>query len=375
MNIVETISKSLGSEVYGKLGSLIGEGSDKTRAAASAAIPTLLAGLTHMGSTREGASRLATAVDEADENLTSNIGSLASGDAHSVVNRGREMLGSIFGGSSLSGLGGVLSKFTGIGSGSIVGLMGGLLPMLLGGLKKIKSSMGLDAGGLSSLLTSQKDNIAQAMPHGLSGMLSGVPGLSDITGGVREYAGNAADAGRATMRAVADTGRAAVPAASHAIRWAVPLVLLLGVGTWLIYKYANRNPEPNPNPTVINPPDMSDAARTAGAKIGSVATALTGDVKDWSTSAFDTLGNIKDSASAEAALPTLRDLSSKLDGVTTTLGGLPADAKKPIVSMLGSSYSKLKDLASKAMSIPGAGEKLRPVIEPLLNKLQALTGV
>jgi len=373
MNIVETISKSLGSEVYGKLGGLIGEGSDKTRGAANTVIPTLLAGLTHMGSTREGADKLASAVDEADEHITSNIGSLPSGDAQSMVNRGREMLGSIFGGSSLSGLGGALSKFTGIGSGSMLGLMGGLLPLLLGGLKKIKNSMGLDAGGLSSLLTSQKDNIANAMPHGLTGMLSGVPGLGDIAGTAREYAGNAADAGRATMRAVADTGRAAVPAATNILRWAVPLAILLALGAWAVYKIANHTTEPTPTPRVSTP-NLNDAARTAGEKINSAATALTSDVKDWSTSAIDAFGNIKDAASAEAALPTLRDLSSKLDGVTTTLSGLPADAKKPIVSMLGTTFAKIKDLATKAMNIPGAGDKLRPVIEPLLSKLQALTG-
>ena len=109
---------ALGDDVLGKLGSLIGEDHDKARSAASASIPALLAGLAHLGSTREGAAKLASAVDQADEHLTSRAGSLTVNEAHSMLDRGRELLGSLFGSSSLSGLGGALGKFTGMGSGS-----------------------------------------------------------------------------------------------------------------------------------------------------------------------------------------------------------------------------------------------------------------
>jgi hypothetical protein len=376
MNIVETITKSLGSDVYGKLGGLIGEGSEKTRAATTAAIPALLAGMAHLGSTREGATKLASAVDEADEELPSRMGSLVGGEAHSMVDHGRELLGSLFGSGPLSSLGGALAKFTGMGSGSMLGLLGGLVPLLLGGLKKLKNSAGLDAGGLSQLLASQKDNISRAMPQGLAGMLSGVPGLGDISGAARDYAGSAADAGRAGMRAVASTGRAAAaPAAGNFLRWAVPLALLLCIGAWGIYKFANRAPEANPTPRVSNPPATLPAdARTAAARIGSSIGDAGEQVKGWSTSAIDALSNVKDAASAEAALPTLRELTTKLDGVSTTINTLPGDAKKPILQTLSSSFTKIKELADKAMAIPGAGEKLRPVVTPMLDKLQALIG-
>jgi hypothetical protein len=375
MNIVETIRNALGDDVFGKLGSLIGEDHDKARAAASASIPALLAGLTHLGSTRDGAAKLASAVDQADENLTSRAGSLAGSEAHSMLDRGRELLGSLFGSSSVSGLGGALGKFTGMGSGSMMGFLGGLLPLILGGLKKIKGNMGLDSAGFSQLLSSQKDNITSAMPQGLSGMLASVPGVGDIVGAAKKYAGAAADTGRAAGRAVADAGRAAAPAASNAMRWAVPLVLLLALGAWLIYKYANRTPETSPPGPQANktPAELPDA-RAAAAKIGSSMAGLTDQVTSWTKSATDAFSNIKDEASAQAALPSLRELNDKLDGVKTSLSAVPAEAKKPILQTLSSSFTKLKELADKAMAIPGVGEKIRPVVEPMLNKLQALSG-
>jgi hypothetical protein len=376
MNIVETISRSLGDDVYAKLGSLIGEDHDKAQAAASASIPALLAGLAHLGSTREGSVKLASAIDQADEHLTSRVGSLAGGEARSMLDRGRELLASLFGSSSLSGLGGALGKFTGMGSGSMMGFLGGLLPLILGGLKKIKGSMGLDSGGLSQLLSSQKENITAAMPQGLSGMLASVPGVGDVVGAARKYAGAAADTGRAAGRAVADAGRATAPAASSAMRWAVPLVLLLALGAWLLYKYANRTPEPAPPGPQANkaPAQVLPDARTAAAQIGSSMSGLTDQVTSWTKSATDAFSNIKDEASAQAALPSLRELNDKLDGVKTSLSAVPADAKKPILQTLSSSFTKLKELADKAMAMPGVGEKLRPVVEPMLNKLQALSG-
>src|SRR5437879_4974782 len=62
-NIVELISSQIGGSTN-RLSSLLGESPERTQQLAGAAVPTLLAGLTHVASTPEGAHRLHNAINE-----------------------------------------------------------------------------------------------------------------------------------------------------------------------------------------------------------------------------------------------------------------------------------------------------------------------
>src|SRR5262245_15789945 len=155
MNIVEICKQYLSGDLLSRLGNLIGEDPDKTRTAAGAAIPALLAGITNVaGSGADGARRLSDAVDSTSDHLLGNMSSmLGGGQGGSRIDRGREMLGSVLGGGNVLGsLGGALGRFSGMGSGSMLGLLGGLLPLILGVLKKAKGTMNLDARGLANML-------------------------------------------------------------------------------------------------------------------------------------------------------------------------------------------------------------------------------
>ena len=61
-------------------------------------------------------------------------------------------------------------------------------PVVLGALGQQQRSTGLDASGLVSLLTSQKDQIAAAIPSGLAGQLSAAGLIAGATGGLRSGA-------------------------------------------------------------------------------------------------------------------------------------------------------------------------------------------
>ncbi|MGB7158007.1 MAG: DUF937 domain-containing protein, partial [Tepidisphaeraceae bacterium] len=179
MNIVEIIKGQLTSSgATSKLASSLGMDAGDARRASDAAIPTMLAGLAGLAGTPEGARKLNTAVDDLDDS-EDPVASLSSGGGR-FIDKGGSMLSSLFGGGMLSSIASVLSKFTGMGSGQITSLLGGLGPIVLGVLKGQKKSLGLDAGGLANMLSGQKSNIAGAMPAGLSGALGSVPGLSGL---------------------------------------------------------------------------------------------------------------------------------------------------------------------------------------------------
>ena len=400
MNIVEMVNQCLSGDVLAKLGNLIGEDPEKTRAAAGAAVPALLAGMSQAANTGDGARRLADAVNRTDDNILGNLSGMFGGaQGGATIDRGRDLLGSLMGGNWLSSIGNVLGRFSGVGGGSMLGLLGGIAPLVLGVLKRAMGSMNLDAGGLKALLADQRQNIAAAMPQGLTSALSGVPGMGDLSGFARGAAATAAAAAAAakdTARRGADyagnTARDAYDrttgAKSSIVPW-VAAVLGLALLGWIVWALATRGERPDATardatpsqPRVAAPAtspsdSLAGQAVVAGASLTGAAseqvTRVTRDVNEWLATTTQTLTSITDTSSADAALPKLRELSTKLDNVAGLASALPLDAQRSVAAVIQPSMAKIKDLTAKAMSIPGVSERLRPVLEPMMQKLQSL---
>jgi hypothetical protein len=371
MNLVELVKNQLGGDALGQLGNLLGSSPEQTKTAVNAAVPTLLAGLGQLASTPDGARRLNAAVDSADSGVVGNAARALSADGQSMIESGSGVLGSLFGHNMLSSLGGVLSKFSGLGLGSITSLLGAIAPMILGVLKKGKNEMGLDASGLSNLLAGQKQNIANAMPAGLGSMLGSVPGLSSLS----NLAGRAGDATAAAGRAVGDAGRTAAAGAGSAAKWVIP-VLAVGLLGLLIWWATRDRTVTTPTVRDTTPRSVNEtgeavmaSAREAGEK---QLAGLREQVGSFFTSGTEAFSKITDPASAEAALPQLRDWVGKLDSIKSGIGTLPADAKTQMTSLFQSSWAKLKPTIDRVMSIPGVSEKIKPVVDELVTKATAL---
>ena len=131
-------------------------------------------GIQAVASTTDGARRLSSAVDSADSGILSSLGSWFGG------------------GFSTDRSGGILRIAPGrlgairpyIGYRKIIRaqrqivrvFLAFLVPVVLGMLKKIKDTRGLDATGLSNLLAGRESNIAAAMPEGMR--RAGEPGYT-----------------------------------------------------------------------------------------------------------------------------------------------------------------------------------------------------
>jgi LysM repeat protein len=165
LNLVDMIKGSLTGDFQNKISSVLGEGRDKTQAGIDAAVPGLLSGFEGAASTPDGARRLTSAVDNADDGISSNLGSLFGKGTSSGM--GSSVLQSILGAGGLSELTGSLGRTSGLSGKGVGTLLGFLAPVVLGSLKKLKMSRGLDAAGLSTLLSSQRSNFAAAMPEGM----------------------------------------------------------------------------------------------------------------------------------------------------------------------------------------------------------------
>jgi hypothetical protein len=165
LNIVDLVKGYLSGGTTDSISSLLGESKEKTQSGINAAVPGLLSGFTTVASTPDGAQRLSSAVDNGDEGILSNLSSILGKGSSSEAGSG--ILQSVLGAGGLSQLTGLIGKSSGLSGNSTGRLLSFLAPVVIGVLKKLTTSSGLDSAGLSNLLSSQRSNIAAAMPEGM----------------------------------------------------------------------------------------------------------------------------------------------------------------------------------------------------------------
>jgi hypothetical protein len=83
------------------------------------------------------------------------------------------------------------------------------------------------------------------------------------------------------------------------------------------------------------------------------------------------LSGITDMASAEAALPALNEARTKLNDLTPTVEQLPDNAKETLAGAVSGMLPELRTLVDKVNGIEGAGDVVKPAVEPIMAKLDA----
>ena len=374
INIVQIISNQLQGGTLNKLSSLIGESPERTQTAVGAAVPTLLAGLTHAASTPEGAQRLTSAISQqSDPNIESNFaGSL---DKPQNPEAGSNLLGSLMGGGLGGQLSSILGQFTGMKSGAVGGLLGSIAPLVLGVIGKQQKVAGPEGSSVSGFLNSQKQNIAAAMPAGLGPLLGSIPGMGGFAqklsaepelahaGASPSFSGASSGGGRSApeTRSAEPVREAASPA-----RFLIPLLIIAAL-VWAFWSWTrHRNATSTTEPGITTEP----AARTATA---TGATGLASGMRDTLNSATSTLSGITDANSAEQSLPQLNQLDDKLTGMKAQLDKLPASARPTVMAAIQPSAAKLQQLSAKVRGMPGVAEKIQPTLDKLDANLSSLT--
>jgi hypothetical protein len=333
MNLVEQIKNQLANGSLAQLSSLIGASEGETRSAVGAAVPAVLSALSGLTTSGGGAQKLASALGHFETGSLGHVSHMLSAQPDAVLEQGNGILHSLFGSSTVSGIVSALSRFAGIGSGSGQKLLGYLMPLVLGAIAGRFTGKGVNPQGLTSLLADQKANIAKALPSGFS--LADVPGVATT---------------REAARMVEETAQ---PAAAAIWRWLLPVLAVVALAALLVWYFFGRTPAPKA-------PDFAQ-----------VSTDLTGTFK----SLTESLTGIKDAASAEAALPKLKELDGKLDGMKALVDKLPDADKGKVTDLIKASFGKVEDQFAKLLWIPGVGDKIRPTVDGIMGKLAALGGM
>jgi hypothetical protein len=199
----------------------------------------------------------------------------------------------------------------------------------------VKSSK-LDAGGLASLLGSQKQAISAAMPSEFSSLLAGTP-LASVTSPAKPMAST-------PTRTATQTP---TPASGGFKLWPVIAAVVIAAGAWWYFS-------------------------SGAPKLPGVPPAVETQAQGVFKSLKDALGEVKDAASVKAAEPKLKAALSSTEAFEKAAAVLPADGKKAIAGMISSQLPAVRSLADSALKQPEAQSLLKPIIDKIFAALEKL---
>jgi OmpA-OmpF porin, OOP family len=227
-NLIDAAKGIFTNELVSKASSYLGESENSVVKAMSGILPSVIGGIADKSTSTEGANAIAgMAQEHHSSGILGSIGSFFGNEGGGLLNKGAGLLGSLFGENKMGMLTSLISSFAGIKSTSATSLMSMAAPAVMGFLGKHASDNNLNAGGLASMLSSQKDNISAALPGGLNlGSIFSSFSASNVktaAGSAAHYAEDAAE----------KTG--------SAMKWLLPLLLLALAAAAVLYFWKGCN--------------------------------------------------------------------------------------------------------------------------------------
>jgi hypothetical protein len=358
VNLISIVTQLLTPDMIAKIASALGLDSNLVQKMIGGAVPSLLASVADVASTPTGARQVANAVTQQQSgSLESLLSNLTQGSGQSTLaNVGSSMLSGLFGGSTLETMSQALGDFAGVNKGSSKSLLSMLGPLALGALGQYARGAGLDAGGLASLLASQKQQITAAIPSGLADRLR-TAGLVD----------NAA--ARTVARSSEATYAGRSGAATQWPYWLAGLAVLGGLA-WYALRPATESVAELPRPTA----SPAATTKTVGVAPADVTIGdLTKRFNSFADGLKTVLPGITDTATAKTALPKLQEATAQLNEVGGLATKLTPESRKTLAQLIAAATPTIDQMCNKVLDTPGVGPVAKPAIDELRSKLDALS--
>jgi Bacterial protein of unknown function (DUF937) len=379
-NLVSVVMQFLTPDMIAKIASALGLDRTVAQKAVGGAVPALLSSLADLASAPNGVRQLGNMLAQQQPGSLESLKSLIGGPGqNNLAETGSSMLSGLFGGGTLDTMAQTIGKFAGMDGSSSKSLLGMLGPVIIGALGQHQRSAGLDASGLASLLGSQKEQIAAAIPSGLADQLSAAGLIDRAAGGLRSGAAAASAAGSriasASERTVAGANQAAYATTSTARSqwpyWLVGLAVLGGLGWFALGRPAGDTVAELPRPAAIQPATGTVGMAPSDLTIGGVN--LANQVNSSVGALSSVLPTITDAASAQAALPKLRQATAQLDEISNLATKLTPEGKSALAKLIAAATPTINQMCDKVLAAPGVGDIAKPTINELRVRLDTLS--
>ena len=358
-NFMALISQALSAAITTRIASAFGLNEAQVRKAIDAAIPALLGALISLVSKPQGAVKLYNVVMKQEPRALSNLANaIGETGQQAFIDKGIIALNSVLGQSTVLALGGALAQYSGIGEVHSKSLLGLLAPEVLGVVGREQREKGLNASGLASLLTSQKDNVVAALPSGFSKYFGTIGVLDNVTTAKKPVSPRDVSQGYPTREP---------PSVWPWLLGALALFIAAMGWHFLLERHGRVAETVLPK---LEAPYAGFLAKLRGVKAGDV------DVGELATAAvndlYALLSGIKDKATAQTALSGLDKALSEFDRLSGVVGQVPPDARKRLADTITLIRPNITDLMDRVLGIPGVAAIIKPAVDAINLKLSAL---
>jgi hypothetical protein len=189
-SLQELLGQEGGDQALNQISQSVGADHGAVSSAVQMALPLIVGAMAKNAQDPAGAQSLDNAVQEHDGSLLDNIGGIATA---ALAANGGGILSNILGGSKQDAAASQISQSTGLSSGQVMQILMMLAPIVMSYLGRQKQQQGLDASGLSNML-SQQTQQAQSAGNPMMNMVSGFldanhdgSALDDIAGMAMNY--------------------------------------------------------------------------------------------------------------------------------------------------------------------------------------------
>jgi hypothetical protein len=359
-SLISVVTQALSAAITTRIASSFGLGEAQVRKVVDAAVPALIGALISLVSKRQGAGKLHDFLAKQEPGALSNLANVIGGTRQKAfIAKGTSALTSLFDKGTVLALGSALAQYAGIGESNSKNLLGLLAPAVLGVLGQEQRDKGLDASGLASLLTSQKDDVIAALPSGFSKYFGTIGILDDVTTANKPVSREEVSRGYPTREP------------PSVWPWLLVTIAVAAIGALALSYLSGRHRQvAETAPPKVEAPYADFFSELRGVKAGDV------DVGELATSAVNdlyvSLSGIKDEADAKAALSGLNKASSEFDQMTGLLGQLPQDARKLLADTITSIRPNITHLMDRVLAVPGVTAIIKPTIDNINHRLDVL---
>jgi len=359
-SLIPIISQALSAAITTRVASSFGLKEAQVRKVVNAAVPALIGVLISLVSKPQGAAKLHDFLAKQEPGVLSGLADVIGRTGQrTFIEKGTSALTSLFDEGTALALGSALAQYAGIGESDSKNLLGLLAPAVLGVVGQEQRDKRLDATGLASLLTSQKDDVVAALPSGFSKYFGTIGILDDVTTVKKPVSREEASRGHPTREP------------PSAWPWLLVTIAVAAIGALALNYLSGRHHQvAETAPPKVEAPYADFFAKLRGVKAGDV------DVGELATSAvndlYASLSGIKDEANAQAALPGLNKASAEFDQLTGLLGQLPPDARKVLANIITSIRPNITHLMERVLAIPYVAAIIKPTIDTINTKLDTL---